>query len=593
MLSHSFGPLRNTHIGLALVGLMWVLPFLHYRHAYPLTTFDQEWWSVILGLYGGLALLTTAYWRWAKIPRIVLLPLGLIVIALAQMLLGKLPYPEQGLLYIAYLTFAALLMMLGAWLREDLGMERLGLGLAIALLVGTELSAVIGVIQHFAWHGWWDTMIVRKIAASLYGNVAQPNHYADYIALGLVSLGMLHAQRRLGVAATSGLAVPLLFVLTLSGSRSSWLYLLCAVALAAWAAHRDKKLRNLFYYTAAVLLGFVLMHLVVAYAGAWLAGSGSTDTVQRLVNSDTNGSIRGYLWREAAMIFMQSPLLGVGYGQFALHHFELQPLLRPGFVFGLYNNAHNVVMQLAAETGVAGLLVLSGTVAMFLYGLRRTVWSATRWWAYAVLGVLTIHSLLEYPLWYAYFIAILAVVLGMLDETHYSLRARKGVRGALTLGLAAAVCAMLLLPGAYRNLQANTLAVAAGEQGRTPAQRMLGDLFSAERSVLLMPYTALFASAYITVTPDALAQKLLENGRALAYIPTGDLAYRQALLFALDGQPAAAQTMLEAAMWSYPEQAYARQLLAALAEKDPAHFSALLEFATRKEQEIVRAVRHN
>ena len=37
--------IKMAHISLALVGLMWVLPFLHYRHRFLLTSFDLEWWS--------------------------------------------------------------------------------------------------------------------------------------------------------------------------------------------------------------------------------------------------------------------------------------------------------------------------------------------------------------------------------------------------------------------------------------------------------------------------------------------------------------------------------------------------------------------
>ena len=49
-LNTAFRSLRLTHISLALVGLMWVFPFLHYRHQYPLTAFYQEWWSALLGV---------------------------------------------------------------------------------------------------------------------------------------------------------------------------------------------------------------------------------------------------------------------------------------------------------------------------------------------------------------------------------------------------------------------------------------------------------------------------------------------------------------------------------------------------------------
>jgi len=131
---------RLTHISLALVGLMWVFPFLHYVHRYPLTTFYQEWWSALLGIAALTLLVGRAYWQRPEIPRIVQLPVGLAAVALLQLALGKMAYFDQALLYTLYLLFAALLMMLGAWLRDCFGFARLAQVLAICLLIGAELS---------------------------------------------------------------------------------------------------------------------------------------------------------------------------------------------------------------------------------------------------------------------------------------------------------------------------------------------------------------------------------------------------------------------------------------------------------------------
>jgi len=67
--------------------------------------------------------------------------------------------------------------------------------------------------------------------------------------------------------------------------------------------------------------------------------------------------------------------------------------------------------------------------------------------------------------------------------------------------------------------------------------------------------------------------------------------YRQVLLLALAGEMEQANNILVQAMWSYPnDYGKPRQQLLELAEKDPAHFSALLEFALEQEQERRSAV---
>jgi O-antigen ligase len=575
-----------AHISLALVGLMWVFPFLHYRHQYPLTTFDQEWWSALLGVLALIPLLALDNWRQTQIPRIVQLPAALIALVLLQSATGMMAYFDQALLYLLYLLFALLLMLLGANLRDIFGLEKLAVVLAVFLLVGAELGALIGVLQHYRWNSPFDAVVVVKVASSVYGNLAQPNHFANYTALGLISLGLLFQLRKLPAAYVALLAIPLLFVMTLSGSRSSWLYLLMISALSWWGGRR---LRPLLYYCGLLLAGFAVMHFVVQLS--FMKGaSDSTNTLQRMFGGDASGGIRVYLWREAWQMFRESPWLGSGFGQFAWQHFQLGPVLHRTNLVGLYNNAHNLIFQLAAEAGIAGLTVLFASIGVWLYGLRRAAMSAAHWWGYAMLGVLAIHSLLEYPLWYAYFLAVAAILLGALDETRYRLPLRALGRMSLAAMLLLGLLSLLQLQSGYQRLK-ETLAIRPGS-GNAAAGSTRDGLVAVHEVALLSPWAELFMSSYTEVNKDHLQAKLALNSRVIRFIPIAPAVYRQAFLLAQDGKTELARHMLEQAIWSYPANTEARQQLLGLAEKDPAHFAALLEFALQTEQEYASAI-HN
>ncbi|MBI5626479.1 MAG: O-antigen ligase C-terminal domain-containing protein, partial [Nitrosomonadales bacterium] len=596
--------IKLVHISLALVGLMWVLPFLHYRHKLPLTTFDQELWSALLGVLALTLLVARDFWQYPEFPRIVQLPAALIALVWLQWGLGKIVYFDQAILYVLYLLFAALLMVLGVRLRDCFGMARLAQVLAIFLLIGAELSAFIGVLQHYLWHTFLDKVIVAKVSSSVYGNLAQPNHFANYISLGLISLGLLYQQKRLRAGYVAALAAPLLFVMTLSGSRSSWLYLLMMCGLAWLWARRDAVLRPLLHYSLFLIAGFGAMHLVVQMP--FMAGAGrSVDTVQRLFGGDASGGIRLYLWREAGLMFTQSPWLGVGFGQFAWHHFQLLPELQQGNIMGLYNNAHNLIFQLAAEAGIAGLLALFAPMGVWLYGLyRRNVISirtgpmengqhsatldAASWWGYAALGVLVVHSMLEYPLWYTYFVAVAAILLGALDETRYRLKLHIIGRLFVAAALLSGLVVLIQLNHGYRDLQ-QTLAIYPKSRDDYDAPiRDRSD--KVQRSVLLSPYVDILLSSQIVVNDNQLEEKLALNTRVMQFMPTDTVVYRHAMLLAQDNRQEQAKSMLEQAIWSYPGGlANACRQMAELAEKDSEHFSALLEFALRKEQEHRRA----
>lgn len=586
-----------THISLAFAGLMWVFPFLHSAHKNPLTTFYQEWWSALLGVLALAGLLSRDYWQRAAMPRIAWLPVGLIAVVMLQMALGMIVYAGQGWLYILYLLFVVLMMQLGAYLRDELGLERLALALAVFLVVGAEAGAVLGLLQHYHWHSWLDKVVVAKTTGTVYGNLAQSNHFANYCAMGLASLGLLFQQRKLRLAFVLPAASLLLWVMALSSSRSSWLYLAMMCALAGWGAWRRPEFRRLLAYSLALLAGFVAVNFLVKLS--FVQGGESYNTLERFTGQDAYGGLRFYIWREAWTMFSGTPWLGAGFGQFGWQHFQLGPALLRSNVAGVFNNAHNLIFQLAAETGLAGLAVLFVSLAAWLRGLFSTEFSVARWWAYAVLGVLAIHSLLEYPLWYAYFLAIAALLLGALDENRLPLGGRIFGPFVMAAVILAGLLLLLALRVSNQQLEAALVkprpvvvgAVNAAAAAKSPSY-VWQTLRELQHSTLLQPYADLLLSARIEPNQTGLAHNLALNTRVLRTFPVAAAAYRQPLLLALAGRRQEAQRAWEQAIWSYPNHQWEVDRLRALAEKDPEHFAALLEFALQKEQEYARAVRN-
>lgn len=589
LLTERSSAFHSAHLSLAIAGMMWVFPFLIFYHNYPLTAFYQEWLTALLGLLAVTSLVSGSYWRRAEVPRIVLLPVLLMLLVLSQFVLGRLPYFGQALLYALYLIWAALLMLLGAHLREELGLAAVATVLAGFSLIGAELNAILGILQHFGWHTFLDHVLTAKVSAAVYGNIAQPNHYADYLLLGLVSLGGLYAAGRLRWWQAVLLALPILFTLPLSGSRETWICLAWLVLLAFWWWRRDRQAASLLGYALLILIGFALMHWVVQLP--WMVGaSGSVNSVQRLLAEDVHsGGIRLYLWHEAWLIFLRFPLLGAGFGQFAWQHFQLAPLLHDTQISGLYNNAHNLIMQMAAEGGAVGVLILLATLASWLWQQRRAELTVYQWWACAMLGVLATHSLLEYPLWYAYFIGIAAILLGALDMGRYRLELKLAGRSFMVLAIVLGLSALWQLLSGYRDVE--RLLSQHPHPGNEAAyySSVQSGFARMQQQALLQPYADLFSSSMLAVSEENLAGRLALNDRAIRFIPVATGVYRQALLLAMSGDGAAAQAQLERAIWAYPTGfGAAEQELRELSSKDPARFATLLEFGIQKYEEYQR-----
>lgn len=647
-----------SHVSLILLGLMWTLPFLYSRHELPLTTFYQEWGAAMLGLCAMSLLLAKR--QYLDIPRIALLPAGLILLVLVQYALGRVAYFSQALLVSLYWLWAALLIILGQRLREQFGLPALVTALAVFLLVGTELSALAGVVQHYSWrNAFTDRVVALKFeAGGLFGNLGQPNHFADYTALGLVSLGLLRARWQLHAWLVVPLAALLLFVLVLSGSRSAWLYLLFMAVMAFLWQRRDESSLPLWRYSLLLVPGFGLMHFAVGIP--WLAGAhGSVTTMRRMLDGasgmggmygagllfaaaiallwqrrnkssrpashlglllvlalvlvyftleiplhdhvtafeqlpggksggDHSAGARLYLWREAWLIFTQYPLLGAGFGQFPWQHFLLGPSLHDTRITGIYGSAHNIVMQTVAEMGLAGLCILLGTLLLWMRQVRRAQPTIYHWWGYAIFAVLAIHSLLEYPLWYAYFLGVAALILGMMDNTTYRLK----LQGAGYLSVAAMLLLGLLLMSqlwlGYRKLEVVAAPMPAWEND--PQRVSLGRLAEIQglQKLLLRSYIDLGVGE---VGGGYIADRRALNESVMRFLPISPVAYREAILLAQAGLQAEAQAQMERAIWAYPEDfpgIYGQLNDLASLDQDPQRFPALLKFARQKNEERQR-----
>ena len=597
------GQLRLTHFGLALIGLMWVVPFLVYGHPRPLVSFYGEWLAAILGLCAIFLLVTQRFWQQLKIPRIALLPVALVPLILLQYAIGRGVYFEQTLLFTLYLLWAALLIILGRFLREELGLPTLATALAAFLLLGAEISALLAILQHYSIHTFLDPFVLHKYSNVVTGNLGQANHLANYITLGLVSLALLYGRWKLRVWQLLLLAFPLLLVLVLSGSRSPWLYLPCMAVMAFLWQRRDKSCLPLLHSSLMLIFGFGLIYLAIQIPWS-VEPHGNMAHVQRLVETGgASDSRRLSIWSEAWLIFTQNPLLGAGFGQYRWQNFQLGPVLQDANLSNLNDHmehAHNLLLQFAAELGMAGLLILFATIALWLVQIYRAPRTAYHWWGCAVLTILAIHSMLEYPLWYTYFLGIAAFSLGVFDDSYFLAASRwKVIAWGRWLMLALLILGLLLLSVTvmdYRKLVSLYAAMppksaANGYTQQILYQRIHGNLISMRGgSLLLRPNV----DNLLGLTGwDHIADKGALNERVMRYSPTSIGVYRQALLLALNGKQAEARTQLERAIWAYPKNfTIIRQQLEGLArlDADPAKYTDLLDFAGQAFQERQRVL---
>ena len=574
----SASALRSARFSLYAIGLMWLLPFLQPVHRYPLSSFRSEWIALVLGMVAVAPLARHSARNAFRVPLITLFPLTFILVLIPQAAFGMLPYFAQLLTPALYLIWAAFLIAVAHDLKKTLGIEETALTLAAFLVVGGLLSALAGYAQHFDVYGTFGGLVLRKTAQDVYGNLAQRNHFANYVVLAMVSLVYLFARRFIRLRTLVGCAMFMLPALALSGSRSIWLYL--AVLLAISGSVRVCGGAGEHRRIAGALLGLTAMFV----AAQWVASlpffqvGAPIPLGERLFEEGASGSIRLQLWREALAMFLQSPWLGVGFGNFAWQHFLQQAQGPVAVVDGLFNNAHNVVLHALAETGLAGFTVIAAGAVAWASGVFRSPPAAELWWMMALAAVIGVHSLLEFPLWYAYFLGIFAVVVGLGSARAVPMRIASAGRWVVVGGLVAGgINAVAVLDGYLDLERAVAVRVLESQEEKDRYRRAFVD---AGRDPLLEPYADFGLSAAIEASPENLGGKLHFNERVMRLAPTARVVYTQAILLALNGDAAHARRLFRQAMTVYPNHLPAAvNALESLSHGYPGRVNALLELA--------------
>jgi putative inorganic carbon (HCO3(-)) transporter len=243
------------------------------------------------------------------------------------------------------------------------------------LLTAGALLGAIGVYQRITqtfdntYYGFAQT---SPGGARLFGPIGDPNYYAQ-IMLALLPLAIFSyssARSKLGriLLVSAGLLITAGAAFTFSRGAVVSLGLV-SLLMVAMGAMRVR------YVVLAAIGASVLVMAVPQYSkrlsslpeGARLLASGSGPGIQ-----NAEGSIRGRVTEMVAtgLVFVDYPILGVGAGM-ARFYYPRYAEIAGGYARKDTRVSHNLVLGLAAEHGIPGLLAFTTIVLVTLRDLHR------------------------------------------------------------------------------------------------------------------------------------------------------------------------------------------------------------------------------
>jgi O-antigen ligase len=475
-------------------------------------------------------------------PRTALPFIALALLIWLQTATGLINFFGDAVVFTLYLILCILCMALGRAISSD---PKTYTVLASTLLLGAFLSAVIAFAQVFElWeHSAWISRMPQLRRPG--GNLGQPNQLATLLLMGLASLMFLYESKKLGALASALLAFTLLTGVAATESRTGVLSLL--FLMLWWFAKRKS-------------LDFRLSPWVVACGGVAFLGlfwfwPRLMDAVQQTseLGAQVNVSVgtRWLVWPQLIEAVLQRPWWGWGLGQVSTAH---NAVVSAYAVSEPFTYAHNIVLDLAIGIGLPLTALLVLVTGVWLWRRVRSTRQLAPWYCLALIVPVAVHSMLEFPFAYAYFLVPVMFAVGALEGA-------VGAKPAFSLGVKPALALLFVTTGVMAWSVVEYIAIEedfrivrfeALRIGTTPAS------YQRPHVVLLTQLDALLHGGRIVPKPGMSAEEVELARKVALRFPWPATQNRYAQSLALNGNPDEAIRQLRVMRALHGEKTYAQ-----------------------------------
>jgi len=531
------------YLSLILLALALVLPYAVVNHTYPIPTFYAEFTALALYLLMGAGVVLLVAGSQPRIgfasPVVALVPLLFGLLLVAQSVLLPVSQPSMNWLGGGFLLAAFMATHAGyGFARAKLSETALRWA-ACALVVGGLFAVFCQVIQLFHLETRVSPLVVAynvTVERRPFGNMAQANHLATYIAFAMAGALFLVQTRRIAVPIWALVSTIFAVGLALTVSRGPWLQMGVIVVAGFWMAFTQtraepqlRRSHRQWLIPIALAVLFFVVNALIRWANVRYHLELGQSAADRFKDA---GQIapRLALWKYGWTMFRTHPLLGVGWGEFPSYQYQYAKTL--GGV-EIANNSHDVFIDLLAKTGLIGLAIVLFGLVTWLVRVVRAPHSAGRVFGIALIGVLVMHALVEYPQQYMFFLLPAMFVFGLLET-----RPLRLVPARLSFGVFAAIVfgGIAALYPVYRDYaRAEVL-----YYGSRPAEQ-----YRADPSFLFRAWGGYGMATLLPMNSMDLQHKLAMHRQAMALLPGETVLRRYAVLQALSGDTAAAFDTVE------------------------------------------------
>ena len=456
------------------------------------------------------------------------------------------------------LTMGLVASLMCVWLMAAVGRraavdESLLRWLVAGLLAAAVISAVLGVLQYLGLARELSPWVNQPLKGDAFANLRQRNQFASLTSLGLVALLGWVAARAKSHSMTPkcwALAFAVLNVLAAgvacSVSRTGAVqWALVGILMAAWgwrSARQDAALgKGLVWLALAAPVLVAVWSVVMPWLALQTTGEWGASMILRVTGQAQDYAACGgrrVLWANVLTMIAQHPWLGWGWGETDYAHF-MTGYSSMRFC-DMLDNAHDFPLHLALEFGVPFALAVLALIGAWI--LRRTPWREQQAWrvmAWCLTVVLSLHSLLEYPLWYGPFQMTLGLAIGLLWAVPNAAVKQEAQEGPML------VAALLFIGCLYAAWDFNRVGQIYRPAASRDAAYRDNPLHHAKQSWLFKNQANFAELTTQTVTPDNAEALYSQALRVMHYSPEARVVQRAIDSGKLLGHDEQAQVLTE------------------------------------------------
>lgn len=260
------------------------------------------------------------------------------------------------------------------------------------------------------------------------------------------------------------------------------------------------------------------------------------------------------LARTAWTVFLDQPWAGQGAGNFPWASFTAAVGQSSDSPFQVAEHAHNFILQGLAEFGAPATLAVVCLLLLWAKRFAAKPWGLDEFWCAVVLGIGATHTLLEYPLWYSYFLGPTVLLLGATDEGKaVAINGYRLAIYALLAGLAGATI-LTTLRMDYAALESVGRPFSGDPDPERTWRNSMDRLQILHRDSLLSPWALLAFAEIAEPSRQQQDSRVILCERGIRFAPSRSLMTRCAIQLAIAGRVHDGQSLVNSVLRAFPAE---------------------------------------